>query len=278
MPASRIKNIILALLLATNLFLLMLVLPARRAEQQREQAVRLNLQTLFESYGVELDPTLVPEDRTLYPLVLEYSEPEQSAAATALLGSDAEEDTGVGHYTTVYRAAGGSCQFSRVGGFSAELTAQDSVSGDLTRAAERLLKKMGFDCATVDESVRQSAGVYTVRAVQRIGGVPTFSAEMTLTYTNGVLSAMEGVFYTGSSDAQMAEETPCIACTDALIAFLNSRETLGWVGSRIVSIEQGYSVAEMASASTVRLNPVWRIETDTAVYEVNGLDGTVSAA
>ncbi len=277
MSAPKIKTIILAILVMANLFLLAIVLPARREAREREQAVYANLQTLFASYGVTLDETL-PEEQKLYPLVLEPDVDEQRAAAEALLGEETEEERGVGSYLSIYRSDAGACRFARGGSFSAELTQVVSASGDLQRAAERLLKNMGFRCASISDAVRQSAGIYTVTACQSADGVPVFSAELELTFSNGALTAIEGEFYTGLEHAATAEQTACIACADALIAFLNSRDELGWVGSRIEKIEQGYLKTETASASTVRLNPVWRVETDTGAFYVNGLDASVSAA
>ncbi len=279
MPDSKIKNIVLALLLAVNLFLLAIVVPALREQRQHQQSLYENLQTLFAGYGVSLDPAIIPEERTLYPLILEYDADEQLAAAEALLGAGVSSAVGTGRYTSVFSAQTGSCRFVQGADFSAELTQPLAASGsDLTRAAQRLLNQMGFVCAEVADAQRQSAGIYTVTATQAVGGVPAYSAQMTLTYSNGSLTQMTGVFYTGGEAASRADETACIACADALLAFFNSRDALGWVGSEIVAVEQGYVRAQTASASTVRLDPVWRVQTDTGTYYVNGTDGTVSAA
>ena len=62
----------------------------------------------------------------------------------------------------------------------------------------------------------------------------------------------------------------CISCADALVALLSSRDQLGWVGSEIVSCEQGYVHSETAS-SALRFVPVWRIETDAGSFYVNGV-------
>ena len=41
--------------------------------------------------------------------------------------------------------------------------------------------------------------------------------------------------------------------------------------------QQGYIRSETAAAATVRLTPVWRLETDTGLYQINGMTGEVTA-
>lgn len=278
MPFAKIKTIILAILIAVNLFLLAIVIPARQAENARQETLRTNLQTLYAEYDVDLQPERIPIEKTLYPLLLEPDEQVQLEAAQELLGSVTDLPTDGGRYTTGYTSERGTCQFARNGDFSAELTQPMEASTlDLARAAERLLENMGYDCAAVPEAVRQAAGVYTVTARQLINGVPVFSSELALTYSNNMLTAVSGVFFTGAENALQADPTACITVADALIAFLNSRDELGWVGSRIDAVEQGYLLVETASASTVRLNPVWEIRTDTGAFLVNGMTAEVTA-
>ena len=60
------------------------------------------------------------------------------------------------------------------------------------------------------------------------------------------------------------------SCADALVCLLSSRDSLGWVGSEILSCEQGYVHSETAS-SAMRFVPVWRIETDAGTFHVSGI-------
>lgn len=277
MPASKLKNIILAILLLTNLFLLALVVPARRAAGERAQAMHDSLQALFSEYGVTLECALPTDEQPLSPLTLEANVRAQEAAAAALLGKDAAADAGSGSYRSVYRSDAGSCQFVHGGSFSAALTGEERSSDDPARAADRLLGRMGFDTDGAEAPVRLSAGVFSVTAAQRISGRLVFSARLTLTYANGSLTELEGTFLTGTPSAVQDAQTG-LACADALIAFLGSRDSLGWVGSRVTRVRQGYVQAETASATTVRLAPVWRIETDAGAFDVDGQTGAVTAA
>lgn len=279
MPFSKIKSIALAILVAVNLLLLAIVLPARQEELNRQQTVRTNLQQLFAACEVALEPELIPTDLTLYPLLLEPDSAAQEAAAEVLLGEEFEQTEESGRYTAVYETERGTCEFSRSGTVAVTLTQPlESSSINLQRDAQKLLAQMGFACEDAGEPQRQSAAVYTVTARQQISGVPVFSGALTLSYSNDALTGITGEYFTGADSAVMAEQTACIGCADALIAFLNSRDALGWVGGRIDAVEQGYLLVETASATTIRLNPAWRIQTDTGIFFVNGLTGEVSAA
>ena len=127
---------------------------------------------------------------------------------------------------------------------------------------------MDFDAASIAEPERESAGVYSVCAVQSLFGVPVFESALTFTYRNSILSAVEGTYYPAAETVRVSEDA-CLSCADALVCLLSSRDQLGWVGSQILSCTQGYLQSETAS-STMRFVPVWRIETDTGSFYVNG--------
>jgi len=97
-----------------------------------------------------------------------------------------------------------------------------------------------------------------------------------MTYSNGKLSLVEGCFYYGGQTPSRVSEQSCISAADALIAFLSARYDLGWVGSSIVSLSQGYLRSDTASASTLQLSPVGNLETDPGTFLINGLTGAVT--
>ena len=60
-----------------------------------------------------------------------------------------------------------------------------------------------------------------------------------------------------------------------MIVFLRDRNELGWVGSRIITVEQGYFRAETASAAIIQLVPGWKIDTDAGTFFVDGISQKV---
>lgn len=260
MSVSKIKNLILLILALAIIGLLPAVVPTQAARVGSEKKVHEKLEALYESYGLSLDASSLPASQTLYSIELEN--PDAKPAAQALLGGKAAEEEAPARMLAQYSAGSSTLQLE--GRFT-----DASAAHDLTRATRRYLRSMDFDIAEIFEPVRLSAGVYSVTAVQSLCGAPVFESALTFTYRNSALSRVDGTYYPAGEIVRVSQRA-CISCADALVALLSSRDSLGWVGSEIVSCEQGYVHSETAS-SALRFVPVWRIETDAGTFYVNGI-------
>lgn len=267
MSASRIKNLILLILLLAVCFLLLAVVPGKLSAQRTERSIHEQLEVLFASYGVSLDPEILDRSETLY--TIELSVPEVPSAVAALLGDDAQEDAASTRYESRFTAAAGSLTFSRGGRLDAAL--ETPLRG---RSAEtdmkRRLRSMGCSVWQRQPGVRGSDGSYVLTAAQSLLGVPVFGASLTFTYRSGQLTEVSGLYFPETGTITRISEQSCITCADALTQILASRDETGWVGSRILSVSQGYLPAETAT-SALRFIPVWRVETDTGTFYVNGI-------
>lgn len=277
MPISKLKNLSILILLMANLALIVLIVPNRAAARQEEEALRTSLCALYAEEEIDLPPEVVTDTVSLYLLELKEDLNADLQAASALLGQQLFIQDDSTRYISNYKSELGSCTISRNGSFSAKIGEQPERR-DLQKAAQKTLRNMGFVWERMEEPVRLRAGVYEVRAVQSVLGVPVFSDGLTLTYSNGCLTELEGVFFTGAGSLTRVSDRPCLSAGDALVAFLSARYELGWVGSAVLSMEQGYVRAETAAAAAVRLLPAWLLETDTGNFLVNGMTGEVMAA
>ena len=266
MSVSKIKNLILLILLLAVLGLLPAVVPVQAARVGAEKNVHEKLSELYASYGLILDAGSLPASQTLYSIELEN--PSAKLAAQALLGSKASAQEAPARMLASYLSDGGVLQLSRSGELDARIT-DAAAAHDLTRATRRYLRSMDFDISAISEPARESAGVYQITASQSLCGVPVFESALTFTYRNSALSRVEGTYYPAGEMVRVSEDA-CISCADALVALLASRDSLGWVGSEILSCEQGYVHSETAS-SAMRFVPVWRIETDAGSFYVSGM-------
>ncbi len=274
MSVQKIKNLILLILALAVVFLTLLVVPTKTAQAREETALHDRLETLFSENGVQLDGSALPQSLRLYTISLDGIPQAAGSAVSVLLGSSAEVQDDTVRYSSVYTSARGACSVTANGAFSASLDGSLAYS-DPVAGTKKLLRSMGFTAAAVSEAARKSAGVYAVTATQQILGVPVFSDGLTFTYTNGALESVEGVFFPGSTFTRVSESAS-ISCADALVELLASRDSLGWVGSRITLVQQGYEHFDTASAA-VRLVPVWRIDTDTGSFVVNGMTREITA-
>lgn len=276
MPYSKVKNLLILLLALVNVLLLCLVVPLR-SERLRQQALETQqLETLFSRNDVRLAVEELPDYRELY--TLEFSpDPEAGlGAVTALLGENVLAQAESTPYLSFYTSELGRCQLSRGGNLEARLTGRAGGDG-MEADAAALLEQMGFRAWEISAPERQSAGLYRITALQELLHVPVFSSALHLTYRSGALVRLEGTAYFDTASLYRTDDVTCIACADALVAFLESRNALGWVGSEVTGVTQGYFHAETASAAVVRLVPGWRVSTDTGAFWINGVSREVSA-
>ena len=273
MTVSKLKNLALMILLLANLLLVAILIPNRMDRQREAERTRQSLQQLCAAQQITLDPAAIPDTVTLYALELTEDPQANLQAATALLGEQVLVQDDSTRYLNLYSAQNGTCRIGRSGSFQASLNGSQT-SRDLTRAAGQTLKAMGFQVHSLSDLRKQSPGVETIQARQAILGMPVFSSGLSLLWSDSRLTNLDGTFYTGSM--ARVSDTACLSAADALIRFLSERFSLGWVGSSLTAMEQGYLRSETADASVVRLTPVWRLETDTGSFYVEGISGQVS--
>ena len=276
MPASKVKNIILLLLVLVNLLLLSIVIPTARERQEQYETTAAQLEALYSQYDIRLDASNLPATRTLYTLEFSPDDDAGLEAMQALLGGMVLVEDDSTRYLRTYSSSQGTCQLTRSGELSARLQDGETAS-DLEKTVKEQMEAMGVEVAQVSLPVRRSAGVYTVSAVQELLQVPVFSAVLEFTFRNGEPTRLEGTVYFDVTGLCRTDDTTCITCADALVAFLGSRDSMGWVGASVVGTAQGYLRAETASAAVVRLVPGWKIDTDTGSFWVNGITREVTA-
>ena len=260
-----------------NLLLMLVVVPTTSASSREQARLQESLQSLYADADITLDPDAVPGTMTLYTLELKEDSEANVRAASALLGSQLLAQDDSTRYLSIYQSDLGNCSISYNGAFEAQLTGQPECS-DLTKGARKILRAMGFSCDSLEAPERIRAGVFSIRATQSVLGVPVFSGVLTLTYSNNRLTDLNGTFFTGTESLTRVSDRACISAADALVAFLAARYNLGWVGSAVTAMEQGYVRSETAAAAVVRLTPGWRLHTDTGIFWVNGITGEITAS
>ena len=266
MSASRIKNLILLILLLAVLCLLIAVVPTRAAQARSLYARNAELEKLLADYEISVEAALLPESATLYSL--ELAQTDAAAAAQALLGADAVREERSTRYESSYSAAAGSLTVTSSGAFEAVVSGR-KPAGNIEKDAQKVLRAMGFQADDI-RTLRTGDGQYTVTAGQSLLGAAVFSEGLQLFYEDNALCALRGVFYPGGEQLTRISETSCIGCADALVRLLTCRNELGWVGSKILRVRQGFLPSESASGA-MRFAPCWRIDTDTDSFYVNGI-------
>ncbi len=265
MSWSKLKTIIIFILIFTNLFLLFLVGGQQVASKRYETQTLHQMVDALALNGITLDKDALPRTVELPALTMANSEQTEAAAAKLLLTGDIINTNNGG--LRVYSSVSGNVSFRSNGDFSASisLSAQEYASPE--EHAIALLETLGIDLWILTANGNQ------VTTIQKVNGVPAFNLQLTLTYEAKVLTSMEGKLLL-SLPIIDTEHPPSITIPTVLAAMLELVSS-GAVYRSIHQMTAGY-LTTSALSEPARLIPVWLVETDVANYYVDATTGTVS--
>ena len=257
MEWPKLKNIILAILAMPNLCLFFFVAHREWQQYHFQNQARSDAVAFLASRSITVDPDILPRDRdALPPLTVVRDLDQEAKLAARLLGSDVQRQVSGG---AVYRYSGakGTIQFHNDGSFSARFAQGAFPAGsDPAASAATLLERLDF-------TFRQSWQ-----------GVPLFFNQVTLTVQDGFFTAItSGQRLSGDPAEDAARQA--ITPASALIQLLHGINELGDVCSRIDGIQPGYA-ARSALTGVTQLTPVWQVNTDTVVYQLDLVSGAVT--
>lgn len=263
MKTSRLKKIIIVLLLLVNAFLLTLLWSRRAQERAAYERKVAQLTALYASNGIALSPSLLPGDARLDAVDPARDLDAEAAFAKSLLGAAAANDAGGGIYR--YVSASGQCLIRSSGAVRA---AMDRAVNDPESFCADLFSSYGY----AQRSSTLAGGSGTVTAVRTINSYAVFNAVLELTFSQNRLLSVAGSFL---SAVEAVEGTEGLDAVTALVRFLDYSTRSGEVCTEITGVECGYLLQSTASA-TLRLIPAWRVDTDVNSYYVNFVNGEIT--
>lgn len=275
MEWSKLKNIIILILLTANLFLLAMAgVQQRDSARYQEQAVTDALAVL-ERNGIAVATEVVPEQMALKTMTVQRDRGTEDSLAQALLGECERSDLGGGRYS--YQNAVGSAEFRSNGNFSVTfpngLPLAEGVEGE-TAHALAMAAKIGLS-GTVAGQTRDADGGTEVVLYQTWQDIPVYSCQITLQYREGALRSISGQRLMGEPQAAGAQEE-LISIPTVLMRSLNGINDLGDICSEILELTPGYQMPNPAEGT--RMEPVWYVVTDTGAYRLNAITGVLERA
>lgn len=263
METRRLKNIAILILLLLNAFLLFLLGYQYLQSRQTASDAAEQLSTLFTADGLSLSRQIDLSQNSLSPLSLSRHTETEAAIAAYLLGDKAAAaDQGGGIYS--YSSPGGTLSFRSGGGYDG--SGLSIPVPNITDFSKQFCEKFGYQEVNIQVSDRSG----TVTATQYVAGVPISGCSVALYFEDGVLTAAAGTHV--SLEGAVSESGEQISCITALVRFLDRSD-------RTVcrEVEDVRCIYVLKSApSSLRLLPVWQVETDTYTYFVDSASGEVS--
>ncbi|MBP1757949.1 MAG: hypothetical protein H6Q61_198 [Firmicutes bacterium] len=275
MEWSKLKNVIILLLLALNLFFLVLVGGQTYELSRAQTRMKEETLTLLEKQGILVEEDMVPWDETYESIALsrERDREEERRLAEEILGGVTSQQLGS---TTQYHGSLGTVQFYQSGQFSIQLdSGKVPLEGEAERHAVDYLKGVGIPAEV--KAVSREEGTVTVELWQLWQGKPMFTCQIKMIYQDNALTKVQGLRLSGE-EPMAGTAVGGLATETLLIRLMGALRDADAKGSwDIQRILPGYLHRTTGvSAQRVTLIPVWWMETvqgDCLV--LNCLDGTL---
>lgn len=272
MESAKLKNIILIILIVTNVFLLSLMVFQRLESRQYQQKALADAVALLEQRGISVRQEAIPAQDFPAPAALTRDQAGEKEVFTALLGEDTVlTQRGL---VSLYTGPLGQAEVRGDGSFSVKLEpgaysmaeSSDPANYVLAFLARRMSFGGRLDRVTDD----------TVTATQIWDNSPVFSCQVTVTYDQGSLVSVAGTRLVGQPSADVQTSLPLSTAT-LLVRFRAGLIDSGDTCTAVLSATQGYTLSSGADGK-LRLTPVLRLETDTNPYILDALTGELHRA
>lgn len=270
MEGSKIKNIVIIILLLLNGFLLVLVGGRWAQDTQSHDAARSSAIQVIRESGIGLQEADVPREMTLGVLEARRDLSAERVLAAGLLGENMTVEARGGEVYR-YHSPLGWVQFHSTGEFLAEFEPGAFVPDGVTEQEHgaNVLARLGFEAQLLEADGR---GDISFR--QLVDGVPLLGCQATLNYQDGSLVRITGGRRLPGQPHPTGEQSSLSVAT-ALMRLYNGLKGLGDIYNRVESIAPAYTMS-VGLSGPARLDPVWYVKTDTGSYQLDTGTGQVS--
>lgn len=264
MQWDKVKNVLIAILLAINLFLLGNLAVRGWQSHRRASELEANLRTLISDKGMQLDTAFsLPEDITLPELSLDRSRADEEKVAAAMLGENAER-TEQEDGTVRFESDKGTLEWQADGNVQASCTLTESAPTSASEALEharKLCSQWGFQA----EQPGWTANDTVVTLTGSVAGLPVHNRRLTLDFSagDGTVSLV-GLWSFGTPYTTANGISITCSAADALLQFAAESGETG----TIESMTAGYRM-QTDSSRRIRLTPTWKIATDSGEHLVD---------
>ena len=265
MDTRRIENIIIAILVLLNVFLLAIVLTDHAQARRSERETAKTAVELLAANGIDVgeDVTFAQKTPAVCTVLRDFD--REAEQMEALIGANGMEDLGGSiHF---YRSERGQAVLRGTGEMDLLLNAGSvPVKGGMEKTAERFLADA--DIAGLFRST--SASDESVECCCLWNELPVYNARLTFDFSGNDLFMVTGtMLFTEASESSTEGVMDAVS---VLMRFVEIVRSEGFICSRLDALTPGYLMSVTVSGEST-LTPVWHIETDTGELYVNALSG-----
>ena len=271
MDTSKIKNIIILILLSVNVFLCAVMISDRSQTRSARATAWDAAVAATEKAGISVSEDISGEIETPAVYSLRRGMDSERAWLERVLGSVSCDDLGGNIW--FYSSEKGQASVRGTGECDILFNTESFDTGrDAEKTAVRLMKKLGLE--PDEDSARISTGSsgVTVGLDCTWQGCRVYNAQMNFTFNEDYLMMISG---TRIFDLSVQESHEGVM--DELSVMMRFVEVVGeqgFVCSSLNAVEAGY-VFSVAVSGEGTLNPVWHFTTDTGDVYINAVTGRV---
>ncbi len=271
MDKSRIKNLIIIVLLLVNVFLAGIVISDSAQSRAYASASDESLMEALKNSGITLADRSLLNAGTVPSCSVSRDLSREKRQVSSVIGSVQQQDQG-GNIVMYYGNDGQAC-FRGTGDFEILMeNATVPVGDDPARTSENFLKKIGIDidADTAQVKYSSSGASCTVTAMCLFEGRPIVNCLVTLNYSDTNLLLVSGTRpLTDASESASGSEMDAATAVMRLIAMLDDS---GYLCSSITDVGHCYKM-DVSASGTGTLTPLWRFSTDIGDFYINGITG-----
>jgi len=259
---DKVKNVLIAILLAVDLFLLCNFGTKMIQAHMRADRLEDDLRSLLAGYGYTLpDSFELPADESILPLMLDRNRASEEEMADKMLGGDVsrtEQEDGA----VRFESNQGALEWSADGTVNGACVIDEppSNSNQAQRRARKLIENWGL----ADDSTSYETSGLSVTVSGKIARQPVHNRQLVFTFSTDGTLTVSGRWSFGIPYATARENSVNCAAADALLSFASDAPN----EESIESMEAGYRM-EADSSKRLQLTPTWKIVTSTGEYLVD---------
>jgi len=265
MEVSKIKNLMICILVFVNLFLAGLLTADRMETERTRQTVNESIQDILSSRGIVMAENVLPDNSSVSGYMVSRDFDREREMVTAVLGRVRVED--MGGNILFYAGENGQAKFWGTGYF--EILFQKlifPVEQDNVATAQSILEQMGME-GTFDRNESVKTGNYYTTVVMNVAyqGCKVINCKVEFTFAADFPLLVEG---TRILDEQQVDNAVNVLDAPTLLTrFLDVMDHSGYVCSEIRDIRPALQL--VFDDTGRRLVPVWEIETNTKTFYLN---------